>query len=185
MRNRIKDHRKVRAGDLLPHEFNYRTHPESQVTALQALYAEVGFARSLLAFELTDGRLKLLDGHLRRQMHPEEIVDVEVLDLNDDEARKLLLSLDPLASLAGTDAAVHARLREITHSDAAALQALWQSTSAAEAATKAALEAAEPSAPVAPREQFLILIECANEAEQAELLERFQQDGLRCKALLS
>ena len=33
-------------------------------------------------------------------------------------------------------------------------------------------------------EQFLVLIECENEAEQTELLERFVEEGLNCKALL-
>src|SRR5579871_2833078 len=96
IRNRIKSHRRVRAGDLVPHEWNFRLHPEGQRTALAALYQEVGFARSLLAYELPDGRLKLIDGHLRRDMDPEMEVDVEVLDVSDDEARTLLLSIDPL-----------------------------------------------------------------------------------------
>ena len=34
-------------------------------------------------------------------------------------------------------------------------------------------------------EQFLILVECADEAAQVALLERFQQEGLKCRALLS
>src|ERR1700730_1205163 len=114
IRNRIKDHRRVRAGDLLPHEFNWRLHPEQQRVALQALYREVGFARSLLAYELPDGRLKLLDGHLRRDLDPDLEVDVEVLDVNDDEARALLLSIDPLAALAETQTQLHARLLELT-----------------------------------------------------------------------
>jgi hypothetical protein len=71
IRNRIKGHRRVRARDLVPHELNFREHPELQRGALQALYREVGFARSLLAYELPDGRLKLLDGHLRRELSPE------------------------------------------------------------------------------------------------------------------
>jgi hypothetical protein len=44
-------------------------------SALRALYAEVGFARSLLAYELPDGRLKLLvcpsPSSLRRRMRSE------------------------------------------------------------------------------------------------------------------
>ncbi len=52
IRNRIKCHRRVRAGDLVPHEFNYRVHPEVQRAALEALYRQVGFARSLLTYEL-------------------------------------------------------------------------------------------------------------------------------------
>src|SRR4051812_35222189 len=102
IRNRIKGHRRIRAGNLVPHEWNYRTHPEHQRAALQALYQEVGFARSLLAYELPDGRLKLLDGHLRRDLDPDMEVDVEILDVTEAEARALLLSLDPLAALAET-----------------------------------------------------------------------------------
>src|SRR5713101_7259954 len=114
IRNRIKAHRKVRAGDLVPHEWNFRLHPEAQKTALAAIYQEVGFARSLLAYELPDGRLKLIDGHLRRDLDPDLEVDVEVLDVSDDEARALLLSIDPLAALAQTQAQIHDRLLEIT-----------------------------------------------------------------------
>src|SRR5262245_22406116 len=105
MRNRIKFHRKVRAGDLVPHEDNPRLHSDAQRQALRALLGEVGFARSVLAFELSDGRLKLIDGHLRREeIGPEEPIDVEVLDVSDEEARKLLLAIDPLAQLAEYDA---------------------------------------------------------------------------------
>ena len=100
IRNRIKGHRRVRAGDLVPHEFNYRLHGDVQRHALQALYREVGFARSLLAYKLPDGRLKLIDGHLRRDLDPDMAVEVEVLDVTEEEARTLLLSIDPLASLA-------------------------------------------------------------------------------------
>ena len=114
IRNRIKAHRRVRAGDLVPHELNFRLHPDVQRAALQALYHEVGFARSLLAYELPDGRLKLLDGHLRRDLDPDMEVDVEVLDVNDDEARALLLSIDPLAALAQTQEQLHDRLLELT-----------------------------------------------------------------------
>ena len=61
IRNRIKEHRRVRAGDLVPHERNWRNHPDSQREALQALYDEVGFARSLLAYELPDGSIIYAD----------------------------------------------------------------------------------------------------------------------------
>src|SRR5438876_5373540 len=114
IRNRIKEHRRVRAGDLVPHERNWRNHPDSQREALADLYNEVGFARSLLAYELPDGRLKLIDGHLRRDLDPDMEVDVEVLDVSEEEARKLLLSIDPLAQLADYDHATLDRLRELT-----------------------------------------------------------------------
>src|SRR6266404_5230904 len=122
IRNRIKAHRRVRAGDLAPHEFNFRTHGDDQRAALEALYREVGFARSLLAYELPDGRLKLIDGHLRRDIDPDMEVEVEILDVNDDEARALLLSIDPLAALAQTQSQLHQLLLELTPVQAPDLQ---------------------------------------------------------------
>ena len=182
IRNRIQGHRRVRAGDLVPHELNFRLHPELQKSALQALYREVGFARSLLAYALPDGRLKLLDGHLRRDLDPDMEVDVEVLNLTDEEARVLLLSLDPLAALAQTQTQLHDRLRELTPSAPAELQAAWQAAAAESLGTPE-----WPSRPAvdAVPEQFLILISCRDEGHQVELLRRFQGEGLECRALLS
>jgi hypothetical protein len=182
VRNRIKAHRRVRAGDLVPHEFNFRLHPELQKDALRALYAEVGFARSLLAYELPDGRLKLIDGHLRRDLDPDLEVEVEVLDVNDDEARALLLSIDPLAALAQTQQQLHDRLRELTPTPSPELQAAWQ---AAAEASLAALD--DPlRRPVDPGpEQFYVLLTCKDERQQRDLLARFQAEGLECRALLS
>lgn len=156
IRNRIKGHRRVRAGDLVPHEWNFRVHPHLQRVALQALYEQIGFARSLLAFELPDGRLKLLDGHLRRDVAPDMEVDVEVLDVTEEEARALLLSLDPLAAFAETQDQLHDRLVELTPTDAPELQALWQA--AAEAAVaeqpKRAFDGiAESATPLSAQEQ--------------------------------
>jgi hypothetical protein len=182
VRNRIKGHRRVRAGDLIPHELNFRLHPDLQRDALRALYEEVGFARSLLAYELPDGRLKLLDGHLRRDLDPDMEVEVEILDVNDDEARALLLSIDPLAALAQTQEELRDRLLELTPPPNADLQAAWE---AAANTNLAALGAAEPPGMQSIPEQYLILVTCRDERHQVELLERFRCDGLECRALLS
>src|SRR5258708_2971298 len=98
-RNRILRHVQIRAGELVPHEMNPGVHSPAQREALRQLYEEIGFARSLLAYPLADGRLKLIDGHLRREMDPDMMVEVEVLDVNDSGARALLLAIDPLAQL--------------------------------------------------------------------------------------
>jgi hypothetical protein len=180
IRNRIKGHRRVRAGDLVPHEFNFRSHPHVQRTALQALYRDVGFARSLLAYELPDGRLKLIDGHLRRDMDPDMEVEVEILDVNDDEARALLLSIDPLAALAHTQEQIHQRLLELTPISSPELQDAWQAAAAATLEKKTSLRDIK-SCP----EQFMVLINCRDEEHQVELLGRFQEEGLDCRALLS
>jgi hypothetical protein len=198
IRNRIKAHRRVRAGDLLPHELNYRLHPAHQRAALDAIYQEIGFARSLLAYESADGRLKLIDGHLRRDMDPDMDVDVEVLDVNDAEARALLLSIDPLADLAVVQEQIHQRLMQLTPTPSPDLEALWKE---AEARIDRALKEkrAKKSGPGAPGggddplahlkqeipEQLLILLTCRDEKEQTELLARFTGEGYACKALIS
>ena len=185
IRNRIKTHRRVRAGDLIPHELNFRVHPESQRAALDALYRKIGFARSLLAYELPDGRLKLIDGHLRRDLDPDMEVDVEILDVNDEEARALLLSIDPLADLALVQEQIHQRLMDLTPTDSMELQSLWQET---QRTIDSALEE-KPAKNAADRpdldNQFLVLLTCRDEKHQIELLQRFHEEGLECKALLS
>jgi hypothetical protein len=188
VRNRIVRHLRVRAGDLVPHEHNARVHPDAQRRALQALYAEVGFARSLLAYELPDGRLKLIDGHLRQRLDPDMTVEVEVLDVSDEEARKLLLSIDPLAALADHDHAKLDELRRLTSTDSDALANLWRSIGAAAEETEEELDrtrGGEPKPPAAVQSQYFVLVECADEAAQVALLERFGREGLTCRALLS
>ncbi len=188
IRNRIRRHVRVRAGDLVPHELNARRHPQAQRRALRALYEEVGFARSLLAYELPDGRLKLIDGHLRKDLAPDMLVEVEVLDVNDEEARRLLLSIDPLAALAEYDRGTLDELRRLTDSPSDDLTNLWRSIAASETAVAEELEEARrasPRPPAVAAEQYLILVECADEATQLGLLERFQKEGLACRALLS
>jgi hypothetical protein len=189
-RNRIVEHVKVRAGDLVPHELNPRTHSDVQKQALRSLYEEIGFARSLLAYRLSDGRLKLIDGHLRQSMDAEAIVDVEVLDVTDAEARALILAIDPLAQLAGYHQENLAALREVCERDSAAVTALWETLDQAAGDTMAAVKAATKkkfgvTANDLPPEQFLVLVECMDERHQVDLLRRFKKEGLKCQAKTS
>jgi hypothetical protein len=187
MRNRIKEHRTVRVGDLVPHELNPRNHPAEQREALEALLGEVGFARSLLAYELPDGRLKLIDGHLRQgTLDPDERITVEVLDVSDDEARKLLLSIDPLAQLAEYDSRALDALRRTVESDNEVLDAFWSSLQCKDALAQEQLHelTRRPPGSMVP-EQFAVIVDCEDEGEQIAMLQRFQADGLKCRALVS
>src|SRR5262249_31410111 len=83
IRDRIKELRRVRASELLPNPRNWRVHPKAQVQALRALLSEVGYADALIARELPDGRLQLIDGHLRAETTPDDIVPVLVLDVTE------------------------------------------------------------------------------------------------------
>src|SRR5262245_4669236 len=86
-------------------------HPPRAPAQCPAGSLFAGPLRNLLAYERPDGWLKPLDGHLRRELDPD--MEVEVLDVREDEARLLLLSLDPLALLAQTQDQQRDRLGEL------------------------------------------------------------------------
>lgn len=103
LRDRIKELRRVPASQLRPNPKNWRTHPEAQQNALRGVLAEIGIANAVLARELPDGSLMLIDGHLRAETLGAETVPVLILDVDEAEADKLLVTLDPLAAMAETD----------------------------------------------------------------------------------
>jgi hypothetical protein len=183
IRNRIVAHVTVRAGDLVPHPNNWRRHPPDQCRALEDSLAELGDVRSLLGYRLPDGRIQLIDGHLRRDLDPERTVTVELVDLSEEEAAKALLTLDPLAALADTDAKAVQTLFTVLRTESESLRSLWQRLFKPDDSARKALDTNDE--PQAPPERFMVLIECADEAEQVALLERFGAEGLRCKAIVS
>ena len=112
IRDRIKELRRVPANQLRPNAKNWRTHPPAQRDALRGVLAEVGYAGALVARELPDGALELIDGHLRAETTPDQEVPVLVLDVNEEEAAKLLAVLDPLADMAQANEQMLAELLE-------------------------------------------------------------------------
>jgi hypothetical protein len=102
LRDRIVELRRVRAGDLKANPKNWRVHPEGQRSAVGEMLSSIGFVGALAAREV-NGELELLDGHLRADLADGSEVPVLVLDLNDDEADKMLATFDPLAGLALVD----------------------------------------------------------------------------------
>jgi len=129
IRDRIKELRRVPARELLANPRNFRRHPKAQQTAMKAILDEVGFAGALLAREQDDGSLMLIDGHLRAETTPDELVPVLVLDVTEYEANKILLTFDPLSSLATIDQAVLADLTKLTPFDSDELFGLVHSLS--------------------------------------------------------
>lgn len=117
-RDRIVELVRVKASDLVPHPQNWRTHPKRQREALKAMLADVGVADAVLARRGEDGRLHLVDGHLRTETLGSDEIPVLVLDVTEDEANKILLTLDPIAGMAGADAErVSALLKDIQTTD--------------------------------------------------------------------
>ena len=98
-RDRIRELRRVPASELKANPKNWRTHPEGQAAAMEGVLFEVGWADAVLARETAAG-LELIDGHLRKEIAPDEMVPVLILDVDESEADKILLTHDPLAALA-------------------------------------------------------------------------------------
>jgi DNA modification methylase len=99
IRDRIVGLRRVHASKLRANPSNWRTHPVAQRSALRAVLEEIGYADALIARQTPQG-LELVDGHLRAETTPDQLVPVLVVDLTDDEARMVLATHDPLAAMA-------------------------------------------------------------------------------------
>jgi len=91
---------------------------------MQGILDELGYADALLARTLPDGRLGLVDGHLRQSLDANQEVPVLVLDLDEDEALKLMTVLDPLAAMAVANNDALTSLLQEVETDSEALQAM-------------------------------------------------------------
>jgi DNA modification methylase len=151
IRDRIKEFRRVPASELRPNPANWRTHPEAQQNALRGVLAEVGIAAAVIARELPDGTLELIDGHLRTDVLPGEMIPTLVLDVDEAEAAKLLATFDPLGKMAEADPArLDALLREIDTGSEALQEMLAELAEEAGLCQDESAEIVEDEAPEAP-----------------------------------
>ncbi|HVT27430.1 MAG TPA: ParB N-terminal domain-containing protein [Lacipirellulaceae bacterium] len=181
IRDRIKELRRVQAADLRPNPRNWRTHPPQQQDALRGLLAEVGYADALLARELRDGTLMLIDGHLRAETTPDAIVPVLILDVDEAEADKILLTHDPIAGMATVS---HDHLQELlanVQTENAAVRSLLDGLVESQVSDVREKIAERPE--VIVPESYQIVVECRDEADQKAVFERMRAEGYRCRVL--
>ena len=180
IRNRIKELRRVKAGTLRPNPKNWRTHPARQREVLRGLLAEIGYADALLARELADGALELIDGHLRAEISPDEDVPVLVLDLSPAEADKLLALHDPLAAMAETDYQALTNLVAQVETENAAIQRTLDRLAVSSGAAPSALDRSDE---VEIPALYQVVVQCDDEAGQRSLYERLKDEGYACRLL--
>jgi hypothetical protein len=123
-RNRIVGYSEEAPDQLLANPKNYRTHPATQADALRGVLDGVGVVQNVLANKRTG---YLIDGHLRvmealKAGRPS--IPVTWVDLSEAEEATILATLDPLAALAGTDAAQLEALLHEVDTDSPALAAM-------------------------------------------------------------
>jgi hypothetical protein len=182
IRDRITDLRRVRASELRPNPRNWRVHPPEQQDALRGLLAEVGYADALLARELPDGTLMLIDGHLRAETTPDAIVPVLILDVDEAEADKILLTHDPLAGMAtASDEHLRSLLAEV-QTENAAVRAMLDSLGIGSRVSGVGGNTTEPPEVHVP-ECYQVVVECRDEEDQQAVFERLRAEGYRCRVL--
>ncbi len=100
--------------ELAENPLNWRQHPPSQMSALADVIDDVGWAGACLFNERTG---RLIDGHARKKVALEKGTDkvpVLVGNWSEEQERLILATLDPLAAMAGADAAkLDALLRDV------------------------------------------------------------------------
>lgn len=182
-RSRIIGHGEEAPDQLLANPRNWRIHPKAQQDALAGVLDQVGWVQDIIVNQRSG---HVVDGHARVAIaisRNEPSVPVVYVDLSEDEEALILATLDPLSAMAATD-------RE-------QLDALLQEVSTGDAAVQAMLDQLAQDAGVVPPSvdlpagvdqievHHLIIVQCRDEAHQAELLGLFSEEGLECRALIS
>lgn len=183
IRDRIQELRRVPASTLRPHPLNWRTHPRGQREMLEGVLQEVGYADALLARELPDGTLELIDGHLRAETTPDAEVPVLVVDLNDEEAAKLLALHDPLTSMAEADAEKWNELNSRFATDQQAIAEFLSRHTAELNETNPVPSSAPDTKSVEIVPSFQVIVQCGDETQQEYIYERLSQEGFQCRVL--
>jgi hypothetical protein len=123
-RNRIVGYSEEAPDQLLANPKNWRSHPATQADALRGVLNGVGVVQNVLANKRTG---YLIDGHLRVMealKSGQSSIPVTWVDLDEAEEATILATLDPLAALAGTDAAQLEALLHEVDTDSPALAAM-------------------------------------------------------------
>ena len=166
---------------LLAHPANPKIHPTAQTDALKGILGEVGWLTGLIVNQRTG---YLLDGHDRvkaAMQAGQQTAPVFYVDVPPEAEAYILSTFDPVGALAAQDSALLADLLGSVQTGDAAVQALLDGLK--EDIGTALLEQAAPNE-VVP-EQWMVLITCEGEMQQADLLDRLVREGYQCRALTS
>jgi ParB-like chromosome segregation protein Spo0J len=189
IRDRVRELRRVRAGDLRGAPWNWRRHGDEQRGAVIGSLEELGITDPLKVRELPDGSLELWDGHLRQDIlagvGPDTLVPVGVTDLSEAEAKKANLVHDPIAGMAEADPEKLDALIAEVEIDNRALASMLD-----ELANVNGLESGEPEEeadtdPQLGGLEYRVIVKCADEQQQVALVARLEAEGFPCQPLMS
>lgn len=179
-----------RLTDLIPDPRNARAHNDRNVGMIGQAIAEVGTGRSIVIDEddvILAGNATVQAAQqagIERvtvvETDGDELVAVRRRGLTPEQKAKLALYDNRAAELADWDAGVLAELGEELD-----LSTLFRPEEFAAILEQAGSDIIEQAGIDTIPEQWMVLIECKTEREQAALLERLTAEGLTCRALTS
>lgn len=177
-KNRIVSRGEENPEQLLANPENWRIHSMFQEDALEGVLQDVGWVRGVLVNKRTG---HVVDGHLRVALaikRGEPRIPVDYCDLSVDEERKILLTIDPIAALAGTDRDKLTGLMADVSTGSEGLQAMLSDLADG---TRRAADRHRAASQGAAVTAYRVVVECADESSQSELLSRLTSEGLTCR----
>lgn len=178
--NRIVGSAVVDSAELLANPRNWRTHPATQREALQRVLDQMGWVDEVIVNKRTGF---VVNGHLRVELARQrgEKVPVQYIDVSEEEEAAILAIFDPIAALALADREMLSSLAAEVESSYPMLESLLSEILKRENVGPTEERATQHSI----EEKFVVLVECASEEQQLQLLERLSGEGYRCRALIS
>lgn len=193
METALKNPRSVTTlGDLTPDPKNARRHTPRNVGMIESAMREVGAARSIVIDEngvvlagnaTVEGaaaagieRVRVVDAD------GNEIIAVRRSGLTAKQKTRLALLDNRTAELAEWETTVLSAL-----ADDGTLDGLWSADelSTLLASNEPIVDEVADSSPLLDGVEYRVVVDCRDEQHQAELLERLEQEGLKCRALMS
>jgi ParB-like chromosome segregation protein Spo0J len=170
---------------LIPYASNARTHSDAQIAQIAASIREFGFTNPVLV----DGEQGIIAGHGRvlaaRKLGMDQIPTIELAYLSETQRQAYIIADNKLAENAGWD---HEMLRlelgdlkelgfdlALTGFDDVELGAMLKDRSSA---------TGDGASKLHDGLSYQIIVECAHEQDQAEMLEDFRARGVKCRPLI-
>jgi len=171
---------------LTPHSRNFRSHPPAQLEHLQQSLREYGWARNVVV----SSDNVILAGHgiveaARRNGHTSVPVFRLGLKGSDPRAEKFLVLENTVSRLAeDDDTQLAALLADVQRTEGLDGTGYADADLDALIAEMAGLPDVTPKDAGVSAQAWMVVVDCADERQQVELLERFESEGLRCRALI-
>jgi ParB-like chromosome segregation protein Spo0J len=164
---------------LIPYARNARTHSDAQVAQIAGSVREFGWTNPILIDE--DGGI--IAGHARvlaaRLLGVEKVPTITLAGLSREQKRAYILADNKLALNAGWDVELLAlELGELREFDMSLV-------GFTDAEIAMLLKSADGEAPSDDEKLYRVIVDCATEQQQEELVKLMQSEGYNCRVLTS